>query len=123
MRQMRSIEDENQTQWIDLVTNVGAMYQKFNIAVTLSTEVRVCGVRNRASSINCNVGLQFDIVHSNNAQNIVVVAPTHEDTQPPPYYTTDVGIADQLEKLNEMHQKGHLTDEEYGAAKAKILSL
>ncbi len=40
---------------------------------------------------------------------------------PPPQGTGPASAADQLSKLAELHKQGALTDEEFAAAKAKIL--
>jgi hypothetical protein len=40
---------------------------------------------------------------------------------PPPPAPAQPSMIDQLNQLNELHQQGALSDEEFGAAKAKLL--
>jgi Short C-terminal domain len=54
-------------------------------------------------------------------------APPAQYQQPPPQYQqpppapTQPSMLDQLNQLNELHQQGALTDEEFTVAKAKLL--
>ena len=49
--------------------------------------------------------------------------PQQQYQQPPPQQAAPAGpsMLDQLNQLNELHQQGALTDDEFAAAKAKLL--
>lgn len=54
--------------------------------------------------------------HNNNVNNIVVNVPHHSAAP------QSIDISEQLHKLSDLKEKGILTDEEFAAQKAKILS-
>jgi hypothetical protein len=44
-----------------------------------------------------------------------------EEYAPPPAQSAEPGMADQLQQLADLHDSGVLSDEEFAAAKAKLL--
>lgn len=49
-------------------------------------------------------------------------APPPEEYAPPPEQEPEVDMVAELQKLGDLHESGVLTDEEFAAAKAKLLA-
>ena len=84
-----------------------------NISVTLAKESRMAGTSDHTIMSEVNVGLQFDIVHTND-QNWNSGRVSRRKNE---------GSTNELEKLHEMHKNGHLSEHEYNAAKSKLLGI
>lgn len=115
---MAAAERQRQS-WLTLVQQEQLKYADHGFHVTLAKEVR--GVNETANLVN--VGLKFDItsapVAAEAIQPAVLSTPEEMDRR------TDTNvddIASQLEKLAELHSKGVLSDDEFTAAKAKLIN-
>ena len=64
-------------------------------------------------------GFNANTNNNNNVNNIVVNVPSHTPTAAA---NNGQNLSDQLHKLNDLKEKGILTDEEFNAQKAKVLS-
>mmetsp|Transcript_40475 Transcript_40475/g.47372 ORF Transcript_40475/g.47372 Transcript_40475/m.47372 type:complete len:189 (+) Transcript_40475:43-609(+) len=113
MPRMIQISRDNQKGWLRLAQEQAEIYRSAGIQVTLAREISGGGgdsnVRNEI------VGLKFDIAPNNGGAAFVV---------PQTMSRMDGGddnFVAKLEKLDQMHAAGSLSDSEYAAAKEKLL--
>ena len=128
MGAVQEMAEEARQAWLALVQREQATYQAYGVHVTLAQEMRV---RNSGGSRGqqhirselVNVGLKFEsadfqmpsLVGGTPVVAAAVLAPPQEEMK------RDGGTADELVKLAGLHKAGALTDEEFSAAKAKLL--
>ena len=117
---LADMSHQNEMQWLNLVKTVSELFEGHTLAITLEKETQ------GRYNMKVNVGLQFEIVNKNfqtkNTANFTEEVTTAFLENDNTAKGRDMGIADQLERLNHMYQNRHITEEEYNAAKAKALS-
>ena len=130
MPAMIKVNVDRRNDWLDIVQKQQDIYQRYGIQVTLAKELH-----NSGSDMNyVTVGLRFNIGPIPGNNNALFV-PTNNISGYPsnptsynnnatsilPPSNSNEGLISKLEKLDELHRKGAISDDEYSKAKMKIL--
>jgi len=143
----RSIQDG----WLNLVKTQAEIYRPLGITVTLAKELATRGVGSDRHMSNETVGLRFEVsstaagggvattspvlaspashYSNNNYYGTSNTASQYSTSNSNPYMTTTTSdgngsedLVTRLNKLNQLHKSGAITDDEYTKAKSKIIN-
>ena len=121
-----------QQAWVKLAQNEQQKYSPYNVTVTFAQEMRTSSSLHDHGhrSHMVTVGLKFDVGAAPSvaptavvAQGVIVSAPpmgemVRDPAQPG---SVSVSVSDELAKLSDLRKTGAIDDDEFAAAKAKVL--
>jgi len=119
------LNSEIQDTWKEVLEEHLKIYRPLGVNVTLARETFISGRRFQKDI----VGLRFETVPVSNTitsnYTLPIVSAVIADPQPTTLQqqsnSSADNLIDNLEKLNNLHKNGALTDEEYISAKAKVM--
>jgi Short C-terminal domain len=111
MSHMVHVVKKNRDEWTIIARQQADIYRPFGIQVTLAKELTGIGSSRQTET----VGLRFDVATQTTPEGGTTLRDSMARSE------SDDMVA-KLERLQQLHQTGALTESEYTAAKAKLLS-
>ena len=111
---MVHVAKKNRDEWTIIAREQADIYRPFGIQVTLAKELSGIGSSRQTET----VGLRFDVAQTTLPEG----GTTLQANSMMARSESDDDLVAKLERLQQLHQTGALTESEYTAAKAKLLS-